>query len=283
MTFDLRSAPSDESSLSLGKLCQHALLRSVHGEDGQSLASQILPLYLFPSLWSRENEYCKTEAQCSINLLLQAFGKSPYYEQETPVALRYLESRLPSFQEIQPPFLIAQLFQFNDKVHGAFVNRGEYVSLGAIRSSQIEIPAFGPQTFPLNDPKMFGVHRTESNWSSVSAAKEIWFDYECLGNSFRTNFIGVTSETPIYFVFYIKAKQAIVGNETFPPKSLQRYNGHSQTVTFKDDLDLLIIDNLIPTKMQLIPLAGAGCFWDSDYLIAYEILLHESKAVFQFS
>lgn len=278
--LDLKTLLRDESSLSVGKLCQLAILRSIHGEDGQALAEQILPLYLFPSLWSRENEYNKEEALTSINLLLQAFGKDPFYKS---VSSQKLDVSLPSFQENNAASTKAKLFTFGEKIKSAFVNHGESVALGALNCGSIEIPAFGPQLHPLNDPQLFGCHRTDTQWSAVSALREIWFEYHCSQNGFETRFFGITREATIYFVFYVKAELAIIGTNSFLPKSLQRYHSHVEKITFHSQGNSLSIESPTHTKMQLIPLAGSGCFWESDFLVAYEIPLHDSKVTFLFS
>jgi hypothetical protein len=156
------------------------------------------------------------------------------------------------------------------------------VPLGALKCGSIEIPAFGPHLHPLNDSTMFGVHRTETVWSAVSAQKEIWFDVQCSETGFTTRFMGVAPNISLFFVFFVKAELAFVGEDLFPPRSLQRYHHRAQKVTFHSHQDRLTIENKIATKMQLIPLAGEGCFWDSDYLLAYEIPSHDSRACFEF-
>ncbi|HSX13169.1 MAG TPA: hypothetical protein VLE96_01955 [Chlamydiales bacterium] len=269
-----------ESTLSLGKLCQLALSQ---GKDGEPLAAQILPLVHFPSLWSRENEYNRSESQSSINLLLRAFGKAPFYHDPTPSHLRFLEQSLPTFKESSSETTKAFISNFSEKIRCAFVKHGEYVALGAMNCSSIEIPAFGTQLHPLNDPQMFGVHRTDAKWSAVSVQKEIWFEYQNEESGFSTRFVGITTDVPVFFVFYVKAELAFIGNDIFPPKSLQRYHHHSQKVTFQSHGDRLTIENLCPSKMQLIPLAGSGCFWDSDFLIAYEVPVHDPRTCFRFS
>lgn len=269
-----------DSSLSVGKLCQLALRL---GKEGETLASQILPLYLFPTLWTRENEFNRVEAHSSIDLLLKAFGKQPFYKDPLPSHLMDLEESLPSYQKIQDSQTKAKLVHFSEKVQGAFVNQGEYVPLGALKCGSIEIPALGPHLHPLNDSAMFGTHCTESAWSAVSAQKEIWFDFQCSDTGFASRFMGVTPGISLFFVFYVKAQLAFIGEDLFTPRSLQRYHHHAQKVTFYSDQDRLSIENKIATKMQLIPLAGEGCFWDSDYLLAYEIPTHDSRVCIEFS
>ncbi len=174
------------------------------------------------------------------------------------------------------------MFTFANRIQSTFVSSKENGPLGAMKCGSFEIPAFGPQLHPLSDVQMFGCHRTDTQWSCLSAQKEIWFEYECTDQGFMTRFVGMTSAVPVFFVFYVKAEQAIVGQEIFLPRSLQRYHDASKTVTFQSNGDSFSIENQVPTKLQLIPLAGNGCFWDSDFLLAFEIPVHDPRTCFQF-
>lgn len=272
--------------LSLGELCQLAILAKE-----ESLASSILSLSHFPSLWSCEAEYDPIEAKCSINLLLRAFGKEPYYKGATINSsyFRFLEKELPTFIE-KPSQEKAQILTFGQTqtgalIQSAFVNVGEGVALGAMKIGPIEVPAFGPQVQPLNNPQLFGMHRTEvsSQWSAVSAQKEIWFEHLPTTKGFETRFMGLTPENRVCFVFYVKAELAIIGNEIFPPKSLLRYCDESKKITFQSKGSHFSIENTCPCKMELIPLAGSGCFWESDFLLGFELPVHDGRAVFELS
>ena len=261
----------------MGELCALAILKTLAGEDGQSLGRSILPFASFPSLWCSESAYHPQEAKKATSRLLCAFGR----ESPDPA------DALPKMSEEGPVSQArAHSLDFGGSIQNAFVLVGDKVPLGAMRSGLIEIPSFGPQVHPLNDPHLFGVHRkiADPRWSAVSARPEIWFEYFALPHqsSLEIRFFGLTPEAPVSFVFYVKAKQAKIDNEVYLSKSLHRYCKESKKVIFESGESRFSIENTCPFKMELIPLAGGGCFWDSDFLLGFEIPVHDGRAVFQF-
>lgn len=280
--------------LPIGELCQLALLRGISGEDGESLGRKILPFCSFPSLWSFEKTYNLKETQIAITLLLRSFGESRGLPTDLDPYFQALEKQLPSWKK---PSVMDTSFgelQFGSKIEGAFVNAGSKfldtgVSLGALRSkvvSGVEIPAFGPQVHPLNDSKLFGIYQSRSDlkWSSVFAKKDVWLETTpwIERDTVDVRFYGLTPDFPISFVFYVQAENVRIGGELYLPKSLRRYNGLAKGVRFERNGSSLSIENVCASKMELIPLAGEGCFWDSDFLLAFEISPHDERASFKF-
>ena len=93
------------------------------------------------------------------------------------------------------------------------------------------------------------------------------------------SFFGLKPEAPLAFSFYVKAGSAQVGNEKLQPKTLRRYQGISKPILFGGGL---CVESLTPGKMEVIPLAGGGGYWDCEYLAAFEIHPVNAKMSFSF-
>ncbi len=151
-------------------------------------------------------------------------------------------------------------------------------SLGLIR----EVRAFGPQAFPLSDLNRFGIYGTaEEGWVRTFALPEVWFHLqterqEALSR-LALRFVGLKPETPLAFVFYVQAQTCQIGNQTLKPKSLQRFQGEASAALFEGKLK---IESSQIHKTQVIPLAGEGCFWNADFLLAFELHPWESQVNF---
>jgi hypothetical protein len=272
-------------SLPMGDLCQLAIFRILLNDDWD-LAEEIIPLRSFPSLWSVDGEYDHQEVKMGIELLLCAFDKEkalpkiedPYFLAVSKVVLQ-MEKGLSSQRNPQ----LARLVSFGNSIEAAFAMQGIGIPLGAMKAGAIEIPSFGVQVHPLNDPHLFGIDRKIPDFriASVSAWPECWLEVNCHENQMETKFFGLTTEMPVSFVFYIKASLAKIEYETFLPGSLRRYSKESKKVVFENGSSALSIENLNPSKMELIPLAGKGCFWDTDFLLSFELPVHDGRAVFQ--
>ncbi len=285
---------SEIEPLPIGELCQLALLRGLAGEDGESLGRKILPFCSFPSLWSFEKTYNLKETRIAISLLLRSFGENVDLPIDLDPYFQALEKQLPVWKKPSVADTSFGDLRFGSKIQGAFVNASSKfldtgVSLGALRSKEIsgvEIPAFGPQVHPLNDSKLFGIYqpRSDLKWSSVFAKKDVWLETTpwIEKDVVDVRFYGLTPDFPISFVFYVQAESARIGSELYLPKSLHRYNGLAKSVRFERKGSSLSIENICASKMELIPLAGEGCFWDSDFLLAFEISPHNERASFRF-
>ncbi len=277
------------AGLTMKELCELAILREILGKEGSILGRKLLPFTSFPSLWCSEDRYQPREAKNVIRLLLQAFGKEPIGLIEESPYFRALAKVLPKMEEANGVFDsdMIQSLDLGKGIENAFVILGENVPLGAMKMGRIEIPSFGPQVHPLNNPHFFGIYSSVANprWAAVSAKKEIWFEYfaQIQEKGLEVRFFGLTPETAVSFVFYVKAEHARIDHEVYLPKSLRRYVGASQKVVFESGGDRFSIENMCSSKMEMIPLAGNGCFWDSDFLLGFEIPPHDGRAVFSFS
>ncbi len=168
---------------------------------------------------------------------------------------------------------------------------GQGTSLGCAQKGSIEIRAFGPQSYPLVDKGGFGVKGIQRALSVDSSqmhgwartmANEIWVDVRGKESRLDLRFMGLNSERKMAFVFYVKAQSAQVGSTIYRPKHLQRYSGDASSVYFTQGADRLEIVSPLSAKMELIPLAGEGCYWETDFLLAYELNPFQSHASFCF-
>ena len=274
--------------LPLYELCQLALIWAIggHQEKADELASRIYYLVqAFPLFGSRENQYSEKEAEVSTDLFLTACGLARTFDAPRDAFFMALAARLPQLTITpQPPVYGWGLYERKD-VSLLLALTGKGTPLGALKVGSVEIRAFGPTTPPLSDPTHFGIQRRFDeeplqSWSSVFAIPEVWFqiehqigDKEC---SLQFRFLGLEAEKPLFMAFYIKADSALIGAQVYKPKSLNRYQGTAQTFEFGDAI--LKIDR--PLKAQLIPLAGEGGFWNTDFLLAFEIQTAEAQCVF---
>ena len=269
--------------LPLFELYQLAMLWSIAGfsQEASSLAHSISPLIDFPFLWCREDEYNEEESELSS--VLFRLGNFSSQKKIPPfflaLAKLFFGFDVPCSVD---PFSPQPLFFHSVDTQGALSLLGRGTSLGTFRSKEIEIRAFGPQALPLNDPKQFGIERTlggADGWTNVSALPEVWFEVKkFIEIGLNIRFLGITLEKPLNFSFYIKAPVAQIGPARFQPKSLNRYKGESAPVIFGDKFQ---IESMVSTKMELIPLAGEGCFWGTEFLLSFEIHPFESRGVFK--
>lgn len=149
-----------------------------------------------------------------------------------------------------------------------FVEQGEKIPLGSLSSGSIEIPVFGWQGAPLSDSERFGIDRIEPSlrWGRISCQKEVWFEVKPLKQALEVVLYGSKLTDPLFFVFYVKASQATIGEATYLPKTLRRYSGDSMPVCFSEEMEIVAEPS---PHMELIPLAGGGCFWGADFLLAF--------------
>lgn len=211
----------------------------------------------FHSLWCREEDY----SQASLETLSSA--PTSFDDPEMGLTLRC-----------------------NDLLSSVTTLAGNFTSLGAIQAAEVEIRAMGPQAAPLNDSKGFGIYRIPDGaslekWTACAAFPEIWFEAESIHeeNSYQLDlrFLGLTNQQPLFFVFYVKAHLAKIGTQQYLPKALLRYLGESKQIQFNTNV---FIDSSRNMRMELIPLAGEGCFWDCEFLLAYEIPVSDEKISF---
>lgn len=228
------------------QLCKIALLWKEAGflrEAGQ-LAYHLKPLLAFPTLWCPEKEF------------------EPLEEMEKIFAqLKSIES-IPS-----APLLDVFLYQ-SPLFEGAFTYSGNGSSLGVIQTPRAQIRSFGPQAASLQ----FGIQgKGENGWARCLAFPEIWLemkvDWKETACRLDFRFVGLKPEMPLSMAFYLKGTQCQIGNEIFKPKSLKRFQNEADSVL----CDNLKIESSFKQGIQLIPLAGEGCFWDAEFLLTFSL------------
>ncbi len=289
----------------LPELCQLALLWAIAGkkEEANNLARWLLPFILekpLISFWSLQEEYEEKESLLSFSLLLRAAGQKEkaaelFKKTRQPIDPFFiaLAKQAPLFDE---PFSSAEMIHDLElgltlsrkkKMAAALVLSGFGTSLGVVSSGDVEIRAMGPHALPLNDPTLFGISRAPdgSSWTRCFALSEVWFEvksiFEESSLSLDLRFIGIRTERPLSFVFYLKANSCSIGQTILKPKSLQRYSGEAQTFLFEGAHSKLRIESIFSHKVQVIPLAGEGDgFWSSDFLLSFEIHPFEAQARF---
>ena len=161
-------------------------------------------------------------------------------------------------------------------------------ALGAMQIGDVAIPSFGPQTAPLSDASRFGISQARpwgsvaitdkegvelEGWTRCHGHKESWLHLKAKirdhAVQFDTRFVASDTDSPLYMVFYTQAEKCSLKNsgESFFPGSLQRYKGKSDAVLLNDQV-ILECSGSEP-ELQIIPLAGEGCFWNAKFLIAF--------------
>ena len=285
------------------KLCKLALLWQEAGfvrEAGQ-LARWLFKLEHFPSLWCPEKEYDEEEGKRLFSHLAKI---EPIYREPSSFvnlgdrhsgpSLSYPSSAV--LMQYRPPqdssnldhseahqnsqnLTVCGIAGVEPEIHLSLVETsrisaaltldGNGTSLGMIRSGDVEIRAFGPQSASL----MFGIKgRSMNGWTRTAAYPEVWLEMkhevkdEELKLDFR--FVGIKAEMPLSLSFYVKAPSCQIGNDILKPKSLRRFHGEVQAVSFGNKLK---IESGQPHKVQVIPLAGEGCYWDAEFLVSFEL------------
>lgn len=187
------------------------------------------------------------------------------------------------------------------KLSTTFTLSGSNSSLGSIYTKDVSIPTFGPQFFPLGDSKSFGIERllyqenslndvdckinrdkgSINGWSPLfyssldKKSDSIWMKFN--GNTyenkcdFSINIPQQDLSSPCAIIFYIKAKECIPeGCKPIRPNTLNQYAGPAKKLEVKG-LESTLELNAKSDRMHIIPLSGGNCFWESDFLLAYEI------------
>lgn len=266
--------------LTLPELCQLTLLWAIAGkeEEARDLGRFILEKKL--SLWCPESHY--EEGKLSYSLLLRAFclhgGTLKKPIDPFLLALAKKSPRLGTFEKKKR------------EMEAALTLTGEGSGMGSITFKDIEIRAMGPQLLPLGQLNQFGIHLSSDEpnpqWTRCYALPEVWIEVksqiEDNACQLGLRFIGLEAEKPLAFVFYIHAQQCLIGTQSFKPKSLHRYAGEAQSFLFQGKEGTLKIEST-SHKVQLIPLAGEGGFWDTEFILAFEIAPMNPSAHFKIS
>jgi hypothetical protein len=268
-------------------------------EAASQLAKWLLKLALekpLLSLFCREKEFNEAEGLVSFALLFRALGK----EKEAGNYLKKVTSPIdPFFQALalrSPVFSVeaASLIDSKkglaihqaDKITTAIALTGKETSLGACLAGDVEIRAMGPQVLPIGSKGKFGIQRSVDgdpleNWTRCAGFLECWVEVKADAENLSLNFVGVRAEELLGYVFYIKADECRVGSELFKPKSLKRYSGAASRFVFSSKGSRLQIDAEHSHKVQLIPLAGEGGYWNSSFILSFEIHPFQTRADFK--
>jgi hypothetical protein len=297
----------------LPELCQLALLwilaKQIH--SAHRLIEWLFPFLKYPTLWISEEAYDPQEFDFSVALLYRYLGLAQKAEKHKQRALKLgaadpffisLEDALSSFsysRQLNHEQLETSIFY--DQSLGAWTNEsvaltlsGEGTSLGVFRKDSVEVRAFGPQFYPLTQLQLFGIrgiHQAESvdntyvsGWTRCFGEPNVWLQVylssELLETKLFVRWLGLNSEKKAAFVFYVKADTARIGSEVFRSKSLQRYRGGAESVSFNEGA--LVVTCLTVSSLELIPLAGENCFWGADFLLAFAVNPYDPVGSFLF-
>lgn len=191
---------------------------------------------------------------------------------------------------------------------------GEHTGLGTLRHEDIEIVNYGPQYLPLGDCLGFGVEgnalsdhgmrRSVIEWRphsfvlkgctrlvdqpssspfGIGQFRGIWMDvtqeYKKPHLYLRTAFLGLNGWESVAFSFFVKAKRCRTqSRQSLQPRTLDRYEGEVQTLSFEGESALLELRPLFYSgTMQVVPLAGGQNFWGADFLVSYPLLPEQSR------
>lgn len=243
------------SLMPLPKLCKLALLWAEGGwkQEAGHLAHWLLPFQSFLPLWCPEKEYNREEGEYWFSRL----------------------SQIPPIAGERPPFPYS--LTHTSRMSSVFTLAGKGTSLGMIRAGNVEIRAMGPQSASLD----FGIEgEGMDGWTRCFRKPEIWLELKTECQEARclmeVRFVGLTPEVPLSFAFYVKAERAEIEGVVFKPKSLRRFQGKVKSLRFQE----ITIESSTPHRVQLIPLAGEGCFWDCEFLANFEIHPLEPRVCF---
>lgn len=185
---------------------------------------------------------------------------------------------------------------------------GEHTGLGALRFGDVEIVNYGPQYLPLGECHGFGIEgnalsdhgmrRSTIEWRphffslkgctrlvdqpstspfEMGKFRGIWLEvmqeFKKPHFYLKTNFLGLDGWEAVVFSFFVKAdKCKLSSQQLLLPRTLERYEGEVQTLTFETQQSVLELRSLsFKGSMQVIPLAGGNNFWGADFLIAYAL------------
>ena len=235
------------------------------------------------TLWTMEKEYQEEQDLHACHLFLQAIGKSP-----TKVVDSFFDPTIalePNGQCLNDPSIGYELLR-EEQVALAITASGDQTMAGACRIGDIEIRAFGPHLAPLSNSELFGIGPGEEGWFCASAAKEIWCkirgEVDPRGLTLFLNSAGITSEKPMAFVFYLRAKECVLGAKVLKPKSLARIITEKEQVTIRGESTEIIFSCTSRQKIEVIPLAGEKAFWGSSFLLAVWLPAFHATTEFRF-
>jgi hypothetical protein len=194
----------------------------------------------------------------------------------------------------------------NDHFSTAFTLSGYNSTIGSIfTKNDIKINAMGLQKYPLSDTSTFGIFQKDlkaeknpsfsmtensiSGWIKSCCSFEekdseigydqnfnAWLEAKLQIKEKKSLDLNLTLKSifdisSYNFVLYVNANSIDIDEfNKIEKNSLNKFSGNSKKITIKSKKDILTISPQNFSKMQIIPLAGSNCFWDSDFLIAFE-------------
>ncbi len=246
-------------------------------QESQKLAEWLLGFGAPPiALGYLESEYCLEEQQEAYQRLTIAYGPSK-------------------------PFLVDADFRMVRSPHAFFTLQGWNSPLGSLDLGEgIHVRALAPEELPLRGALSFGLSWIRGagpkdlleagaegvhlkGWTATYPS-QIWMEIELvttLQQSILTATFREPLKRPLAFAFYLTAASCEIGGVTFFPRSLHRYQGEEKRVFLQGTKERRQISSTDPLPLQLIPLAGKGAFWDTDFLLAFEVPPHSSAIQFK--
>lgn len=177
----------------------------------------------------------------------------------------------------------------------------------------VKITSMGPHTGSLGDMSRYGIYRTPllqqtpfkdvvmqkdarhmlfSGWTGVVEGGSgsikpgpIWLrvqlDVKEERARLQTMWVNSSSQDrsqkDLYITLFVKGKKLIVdGKYHLYPSTLDRYQGVASDLVIQDGNESLTLFASHGRLMQVIPLAGEGCFWGAQFLIAYPLQEEET-------
>jgi hypothetical protein len=235
-------------------------------EYAKKIVARLLALAAFPTLWSSESQYDGSRTHLLLDLLQQR--PCNVCDDYLAFFLKHIPALFGNPALDRDVFLTTSA----DRWEMAIAQRGQKMPLGAWRTPEISIPAFGFQADSLSDASLFGVDRfgDPSGWSRISAAPKLWVQIMSVAplSVFVPEFLATQ---PMYIVFYVQAEKARVGSNEYKPKSLQRFMGVEKAVVFTALSCTVQIIASVPMLLSVVPLAGNTSYWGATFLVAFEL------------
>lgn len=186
---------------------------------------------------------------------------------------------------------------------------GGHTGLGYVKFEDVEIINYGPQYFPLDDCRGFGIEgnqlsdhglrksflETHRHGFSIKGClrlvdqpsenpkvnhgldryRGIWMDaeqeYHSSKLTINTSFLGLEGWEGVGFSFFVKVNHCWLNHGLFMyPKRLDRYDGEIRSIQLRGEHGTIEIDPINKQgTMQVIPLSGEANFWGANFLITY--------------
>jgi|GEM_PF-2041963 len=185
---------------------------------------------------------------------------------------------------------------------------GARTGFAGIAKGSAQIISIGPHTLPLGDMSHYGIYRTPllqktpfkdvsiqktqnqtlfSGWTGIVDGEAehprqgpLWlhvhFQAKDGAACIQTMWMG--EENPaMYIALFVKGSKIIVDQKFhLHPSTLDRYQGSVAPLSIHGETTSLQVCAKASHSMQVIPLAGQGCFWGAEFLIAYALQKEET-------